>query len=394
MHLKLKDFLSSYPLASWVLMATLASGSGCAKLAYDPNASEGEAEKIKRAGVEVSPPSLNPPLILSPVGNPISPVSVGAEPEPAPTTETEEQTSPSAPAPEAKQDEQAPTESAPELSAGDSQSTTGSSGGESAGHSSGGSGRGQSSEHAAESGQEHADEHAAHQRSRVRISHAYSRTFRALIDLSTEEITAALPKLPYSSTREHPMVTLQIRRANESRVQPVPHVVNSQVIFGVDITDLPAAARLNRASEMTLSLSLTRISIRNRLDTELLCLIDIARCSGRAIQAASWQINKNSSFWSSPELVRSSTFADLKPGTDVPFTRSHAMNQGTIHLNLLEALGSDVLTEIRKIPLNRDGKRILLIAVSDDTLVHDAALTVSGEETSDITLADDRAGQP
>jgi|GEM_PF-5455249 len=372
MLLKLRNFKTQSPWTSWIAVAILASGSGCAKLAFDPNATEGEAEKIKKAGVEVSPPTVGAPLIVAPVGTPTSPVSVEGTPEETATSTPEDQAT----------------------KTGDEDTTSSPTGESSQEPGEAEENHEDPGKHASESGKEHADEHAAHQRSRVRISHDYSRTFRAQIDLALEEISAALPKLPYASSREHAMVTLQIRRANDTRLKPVPHVVNSQIIFGVDITDLPPETRLTQATEVTLSLSLTRVSIKNRPDTELLCLIDIARCSGRAIQAASWQTNKNPSVWSQPGLIRSATFADLKPGTDVPFARSHALNQGTIHLNLLEALGGDILAEIRKIPLNQDGKRILLISVSDDTLVHDAALTVSGQETSDIIVADDRAEQP
>ena len=404
MLLKLKNFKTQSPWTSWIAVAILASGSGCAKLAFDPNATENEAEKIKKAGVEVSPPAVSAPLIVAPVGNPTSPVSVARAPEESPPSATDDQAIPSASTPETKVNDQAPTSDSPESSTEESDSparsteegdtSTSTTGDDSREPGESEESREHPSKHASESGQEHADEHAAHQRSRVRISHDYSRTFRAKVDLALEDITAALPKLPYASSREHAMVTLQIRRANDTRLKPVPHVVNSQVIFGVDITDLPSETRLPQATEVTLSLSLTRVSIRNRADTELLCLIDITRCSGRAIQAASWQTNKNPHFWSQTDLIRSATFADLKPGTDVPFARSHALNQGTIHLNLLEALGADTLAEIRKIPLNRDGKRILLITVSDDTLVHDAALTVSGQETSDITVPSERAEQP
>jgi hypothetical protein len=118
-------------------------------------------------------------------------------------------------------------------------------------------------------------------------------------------------------------------------------------------------------------------------------LVELGRCSGRAIAARSWQSNRNDTFWSAAPanaVIRSSSFADNEPGTQVPFTKSHRMSEGRIDIPLAETLGTDILSTLRSITTDENGRKVLLVSVSDDTLVHSAELSISGTETTEVEV--------
>jgi hypothetical protein len=160
---------------------------------------------------------------------------------------------------------------------------------------------------------------------------------------------------------------------------PVPHVRDGQVLFVMDLFDLPSASEWKSVMELRIRLEVTRFNQPGYENTELLCLLDLKRCSGERVTARGWDESLNPNFWGSSlsSVMMSKDFSGHEFSSSPDGHRARLFEQGTIDLSLQHALGEDVLERILALPPQGD-HRLLHFVVADDTLVHSGELIVSG----------------
>lgn len=110
-----------------------------------------------------------------------------------------------------------------------------------------------------------------------------------------------LPELPYRSTDAHAMRTLQIGQMTGLSQKGLPYVLDSQVLFAIDIVALPARSALTAVEEVSLRIDVQKVSKRSHNDSEVLCFLGDQVCSGELFEDVERKQNINPAFFHGKE---------------------------------------------------------------------------------------------
>ncbi|HTL11782.1 MAG TPA: hypothetical protein VL588_04805 [Bdellovibrionota bacterium] len=121
----------------------------------------------------------------------------------------------------------------------------------------------------------------------------YTATYAAR-PLTGAELARFIGRLPYRNAK-HRIPALQIGQKTGLAQKGIPYVKDSQVLFAVDVTNLPPAAAIKRADNVAVKLNVTKVSRDPYTKTEMLCLLDEHVCSGDVYEDPRWvdSINPN-----------------------------------------------------------------------------------------------------
>jgi hypothetical protein len=126
-------------------------------------------------------------------------------------------------------------------------------------------------------------------------------TFRFFARPLTNEETDHIKHLPYVSTSQHSVPTLQLGEMTDLAPGNIPYVKDSQTLFAIDLTNLPARVVLVELKSADLKLKVTKVSKDKFTGTEVLCFLDSRICSGELYSTSSWKNNINEDFFEGKE---------------------------------------------------------------------------------------------
>ncbi|MGK5087997.1 hypothetical protein WDW86_10605 [Bdellovibrionota bacterium FG-2] len=197
-----------------------------------------------------------------------------------------------------------------------------------------------------------------------------------------------LGPLPYVSTLDHAKKKFRhkIRTLNlgemTGRLSGTPFVRSSQVVFAVDLTNIPPQSTIRKVNSVTLKLGLTRVVRNQKKRSELLCLLNERLCSGAFNLAKTWQDNVNEDFFKGNEISNpiNAYFSDSFANREIQRIGKYKVYSEEVTLDL------EKLTESSPLPLlygktpetKALDQRTILMSVADDTFVsNEGALVIS-----------------
>ncbi len=207
--------------------------------------------------------------------------------------------------------------------------------------------------------------------------------------LSVSELQNIGP-LPYVSTPNHAkksfrhkIPTLNLGEMT-GLLSGTPFVRSSQVVFGVDLTNLPPQAAIKKIHAVNLKLGLTHTSRNKTQKTELLCLLKEGVCSGAFNEAKNWQDNLNEDFLKGIEsnTQTNTYFSDSFLDREIARIGKYRIYSEEVTLDLEKLTQSNPQTLLygKTAETKTLDVRTLLMSVSNDTFVsNEGAITVSME---------------
>jgi hypothetical protein len=118
--------------------------------------------------------------------------------------------------------------------------------------------------------------------------------------LTTKEL-ADHPVLPYLSTPEHPLKTVQLGGITGFLPGNLPYVEDSQTVFAVDISNLPRREAVVSVDDISLQMDVRKVSTGQAADAEILCFLEEQVCSGELHRTHGWAKNVNPDFFHGKE---------------------------------------------------------------------------------------------
>ncbi|MCC7440215.1 MAG: hypothetical protein IT285_01195 [Bdellovibrionales bacterium] len=220
----------------------------------------------------------------------------------------------------------------------------------------------------------------------------YTATFAAR-PLSASEFERFRGRLPYRSAR-HAVPALQIGQKTGIAQKGIPYVKDAQVMFAVDLTNLPPAQAVVKAENVAIKLNVTKVSSDPYTNTELLCLLEERVCSGDVYEDPKWVDSINPAFFRG-DLPRNRSFSRryLTRVLDRVGSQRLYSSEVTLEFNQLLAAysekGGTMGVLYRGARSDQPvGKKTLYFTVADDTYVGsgDAQVVVNLTEDTCKTL--------
>ncbi len=204
--------------------------------------------------------------------------------------------------------------------------------------------------------------------------------------MTAEELRSS--ELPYRSTSAIKIPAHQIGDSNHQTRNGIKYVRDAQLVFAVDAT-LPFKASVVSLKEFSIEMSLSKLPTETQrghaiyLDTEILCLLDAKRCSGKIYTDRDFLPNINPLFFGSNGKVSSDAFTKLvlENATTVPGLAQKLYSSDRARVDLKQAfpdvnMAEYLYGESRPSEDPHFVDRVLRLAVADDTFVSSATVTV------------------
>ncbi|MGE3683905.1 MAG: hypothetical protein AB7G93_19470 [Bdellovibrionales bacterium] len=107
--------------------------------------------------------------------------------------------------------------------------------------------------------------------------------------------------LPYSSTASHRLSTLRLGGKNAITTAGVPYIKNAQVLFAVDLPDLPTRASIISIRALELVIDVNKWWNPAKEKADMICLVEEKICSGDIIDQQKYAESVNFKFFAGKE---------------------------------------------------------------------------------------------
>lgn len=188
--------------------------------------------------------------------------------------------------------------------------------------------------------------------------------------LNETEMKNVSKNLPYRSTDKHSFPALQIGDLTGYSKEGIPYVKDSQVVFAVDVTDLPPRSDVDSLHSAQLNLSVTKLSQDRHPKTEMLCYLNGKVCSGKSLTGEKWRSNKTSK---NSDQTRNRAFTQLYLNNpvkvDSPNSKKVYSSEIQFDLSSLFPIQKSQNAIDLLYDKNNPGKKTLYFAITDDTHV-------------------------
>lgn len=197
-----------------------------------------------------------------------------------------------------------------------------------------------------------------------------------------------MAELPYRSTSANMISISHIGESNHLTKNGIPYSRDQQLAFGVDVT-LPFKASVVKVKELSMRMKLGKLPTETQngkviyLDTELFCLLDAKRCSGKVYTDRAFLPNINPLFFDGKGQVSSDAFTKivLEHSNAIPGTAQRYYWSESARLDLVSAFPDLNVAEMiySEAKPNEDPHfvdKVVRFVIADDTYVSEARLDV------------------
>ncbi len=184
-------------------------------------------------------------------------------------------------------------------------------------------------------------------------------------------------QLPYKSVKEIP--TIGIGQMTGRTSGNIPYVENSQVVFAVDIKDLPEREMVISIEKVFLHMDIIKYSKDKQESTEIFCIVNDHICSGNLFKSKRWTNYINPSFFVS-RLTVNEYFSNVLLENSIVNDTNRRMFSYNIPLDFSKLIPDDIsLVDLLYGTQKKSTGRKLFFVVADDVFV-------SSEATIDISM--------